>query len=82
MGTSSILAAALIACVGRACGYAYDANTLIHAVLQVRLFLYSGGRIYIPAHGFLSCRLAFTRIHAVLRVRGRYFFENHNLINR
>eukprot|EP00962_Isochrysis_galbana_P034136 scaffold11505_cov90-Isochrysis_galbana.AAC.1 len=35
MGTSSILAAALIACVGRACGHAYDAEALIHAVLQV-----------------------------------------------
>lgn len=43
MGTSSILAATLVACVGRAMGVAYDADMLVHAVLQVEQMLTTGG---------------------------------------
>ena len=43
MGTSSILAAALVACIGRAFGRAYDHDMLVHAVVTVEQMLTTGG---------------------------------------
>ena len=43
MGTSSILAATLVAAIGRAIGVAYDADMLVHAVVMVEQMLTTGG---------------------------------------
>ena len=43
LGTSSILAAALVACVSSALGVRRDASDLTHAVLQVEQLLTTGG---------------------------------------
>ncbi|KAL1512053.1 hypothetical protein AB1Y20_005327 [Prymnesium parvum] len=43
LGTSSILAAALVRCVGRATGKEYAPSELTHAVLQVEQMLTTGG---------------------------------------
>ena len=43
MGTSSILAATLVACIGRCTGRDYDAHMLVHAVVNVEQMLTTGG---------------------------------------
>ena len=53
LGTSSILAGALVCCVGRAMGRAYSAECLTHAVLQVEQMLTTGGGWQDQAGGIL-----------------------------
>ena len=53
LGTSSILAGALVCCVGRAMGNAYSAASLTHAVLQVEQMLTTGGGWQDQAGGLL-----------------------------
>ena len=43
LGTSSILAGALLAALGIACGLRYDTDSLIHAVLYLEQVLTTGG---------------------------------------
>ena len=42
-GTSSILAATLVACIGRTMGVSYDLDMLVHAVVMVEQMLTTGG---------------------------------------
>ena len=69
LGTSSILAAALVACVGRATGREYDADALVHAVLQVEQMLTTGGGWQDQAGGILpGVKLCRSRPALPLRV--------------
>ncbi len=43
LGTSSILAGALLALLGECCGFRYDRSSLVHAVLRLEQMLTTGG---------------------------------------